>query len=88
MPTPPKLGLTCQATLLVVSHDRGFLDDVVTDVVQLRSRCLTYFKGDVSGYVKLVEEQKREQRRRCDLARSRAISADAEARWRPPAISP
>jgi ATP-binding cassette subfamily F protein 3 len=28
----------CKATILIVSHDRGFLDDVVSDVLQIRSR--------------------------------------------------
>ena len=28
----------CKATILIVSHDRGFLDDVVSDVIQIRSR--------------------------------------------------
>ena len=54
----------CKATLLVVSHDRGFLDEVVTDVVQLRGRNLTTFRGDITSYVKTVDEQKREQKRR------------------------
>ena len=54
----------CKATLLIVSHDRGFLDDVVTDVVQLRGRNLTSYRGDITSYVKNVDEQKREQKRR------------------------
>ena len=31
----------CTCTVLVVSHDRGFLDDVVTDVIELRGKTLT-----------------------------------------------
>jgi hypothetical protein len=37
---------------------------VVTDVVQLRGRNLTSFRGDITSYVKNVDEQKREQKRR------------------------
>jgi ABC-type Mn2+/Zn2+ transport system ATPase subunit len=28
----------CRSTALIVSHDRGFLDDVVTDVIQLKAK--------------------------------------------------
>jgi hypothetical protein len=63
-PSPSPNPNPNQATLLIVSHDRGFLDDVVTDVVQLRGRNLTSFRGDITSYVKNVDEQKREQKRR------------------------
>ena len=63
-PSPSPSPSPNQATLLIVSHDRGFLDDVVTDVVQLRGRNLTSFRGDITSYVKNVDEQKREQKRR------------------------
>ena len=53
-----------KVTCLIVSHDRGFLDNVVTDVVQLKARSLAYYKGDISSYVAIVAEQKLNQRRR------------------------
>ena len=33
-------------------------------MVQLRGRNLTTFRGDITSYVKTVDEQKREQKRR------------------------
>ena len=48
----------CSCTVLVVSHDRGFLDDVVTDVIELRGKTLTYYKGDVSNFVRVLAERR------------------------------
>ena len=45
---------------------------MVTDVVQLRGRNLTTFRGDITSYVKTVDEQKREQKRRRAPRRSYA----------------
>ena len=35
-------------TLLVVSHDQDFLDNVCTDVIHLNQRKLDYYKGNYS----------------------------------------
>ena len=53
-----------KATALVVSHDRGFLDDIVTDVVQLKSKGLHYHRGNVSSYVEVQRELYISQKRR------------------------
>eukprot|EP00055_Hartaetosiga_balthica_P006971 m.23240 g.23240 ORF g.23240 m.23240 type:complete len:764 (+) comp5532_c0_seq1:28-2319(+) len=44
-------------TLLIVSHDRTFLNEVVTDIVYLTNKKLLYFKGDYQNFVKVQEEQ-------------------------------
>jgi len=54
----------CKCTCLIVSHDRGFLDDVVTDVVQMRAKTLLYFRGSISAFVAQEAEAKIAQRRR------------------------
>jgi len=38
-------------TAIIVSHDRGFLNNVCTDTVLLNGRKLTYFKGDYDSFV-------------------------------------
>ena len=38
---------TWEGTLLVVSHDRAFLDAVATDIVHMHSARLDYYKGYV-----------------------------------------
>ena len=43
-------------TLVVVSHDRGFLNEVCTDVLDFKDRTLTYYKGNYDSYVKTAME--------------------------------
>lgn len=35
-------------TLLIVSHDQGFLDDVCTDIIHLDAQRLHYYRGNYS----------------------------------------
>ena len=43
-------------TVIVVSHDRSFLNEVCTDTIEFKNRKLTYYKGDYDTYVKTSEE--------------------------------
>ena len=38
-------------TLVIVSHDRSFLDEVTTDIVHFQSRTLQYYKGNYASFV-------------------------------------
>lgn len=40
-------------TLIVVSHDRGFLNEVCTDIMEFKSKRITYYRGNFDTYVKL-----------------------------------
>jgi ATPase subunit of ABC transporter with duplicated ATPase domains len=46
-------------TLLLVSHDRDFLNNIVTDIIDLRSKKLNYYKGDYDNYERLQKENER-----------------------------
>jgi len=46
-------------TLVVVSHDRGFLNEICTDIIEFKDLKLKYFKGDYDIYVKTAEENVR-----------------------------
>lgn len=37
-------------TLLIVSHDQGFLDDVCTDIIHLDTQRLHYYRGNYSKH--------------------------------------
>ncbi|CAJ1964333.1 unnamed protein product [Cylindrotheca closterium] len=56
-----------KGTLVVVSHDRHFLNEVVTDVVHFHKDTLTTYRGDISNFEavraddKLRQERLREQ---------------------------
>lgn len=43
-------------TVLLVSHDKAFLDDVCTDIILFKNQKLTYFRGNYSQYVSQAEE--------------------------------
>lgn len=43
--------------LLIVSHDRYFLDKVVTEIYELSRRKMHYYKGNYSKYLKLKADQ-------------------------------
>lgn len=40
-------------TLIVVSHDRGFLNEVCTDIIEFKKKQLTYYRGNYDTFVKL-----------------------------------
>jgi len=56
-------GLQPHTTLIVVSHDRVFLNSVVDAVVLLEERALKYFKGDVDTFEKTRTQQRLQQQR-------------------------
>ena len=48
-------------TLLIVSHDQSFLDNVCTDVIHLDQCKLWYYKGNYSMFKKMVVQKTRER---------------------------
>jgi ATP-binding cassette subfamily F protein 3 len=50
---------TYKHTLIVVSHDRGFLNEVCSDIIEFKRKKLTYYRGNFDAYVKLRDEQTR-----------------------------
>ncbi|KAL2822371.1 P-loop containing nucleoside triphosphate hydrolase protein [Aspergillus cavernicola] len=47
-----------QATIVLVSHDRDFVNAVCEEIVIIRDQKLSYFKGNLSAYETDFEEQK------------------------------
>ncbi|KAI0030328.1 P-loop containing nucleoside triphosphate hydrolase protein [Vararia minispora EC-137] len=54
---------TWPGTLLVVSHDRAFLDAVATDIVHQHSGRLDYYKGNFTQFYSTKSERERNLRR-------------------------
>jgi ATP-binding cassette subfamily F protein 3 len=44
-------------TVIAVSHDRGFLNEVCTDTIEFKDKKLTYYRGNFDTYVKLKNEK-------------------------------
>ena len=58
-----KLFTSYRHTIIVVSHDRSFLNEVCTDTIEFKKKKLTYFKGDYDTYVKTSHEMVKNQMR-------------------------
>ncbi|KAI1781976.1 P-loop containing nucleoside triphosphate hydrolase protein [Ganoderma leucocontextum] len=54
---------TWSGTLLVVSHDRAFLDAVATDIVHMHSGRLDYYKGNFAQFYSTKSERDRNLRK-------------------------
>ncbi|KAI0735884.1 P-loop containing nucleoside triphosphate hydrolase protein [Earliella scabrosa] len=54
---------TWPGTLLVVSHDRAFLDAVATDIVHMHSGRLDYYKGNFTQFYSTKSERDRNLRK-------------------------
>nr|QNH67963.1 ATP-binding cassette transporter subfamily F member 1 X1 [Brachionus plicatilis] len=48
-------------TLLIVSHDQSFLDNVCTDIIHLDQEKLFYYKGNYSKFKKMLVQKRKEQ---------------------------
>jgi ATP-binding cassette, subfamily F, member 3 len=57
------LSTKYRGTVLVVSHDRHFLNEIVTDVVHFYRETLNTYRGDISNYEAVVDENKKRQLR-------------------------
>eukprot|EP00927_Polykrikos_kofoidii_P028195 TRINITY_DN2464_c2_g1_i1.p1 TRINITY_DN2464_c2_g1~~TRINITY_DN2464_c2_g1_i1.p1 ORF type:complete len:1300 (-),score=300.87 TRINITY_DN2464_c2_g1_i1:94-3939(-) len=53
-------------TVIVVSHDRSFLNTVCTDTVHLNSKKLHYYKGDYNSFTESVKQSRLAQQRSYD----------------------
>ncbi|XP_055487109.1 ATP-binding cassette sub-family F member 1 isoform X1 [Leucoraja erinacea] len=52
---------TWKKTLLIVSHDQGFLDDVCTDIIHLDMQKLFYYRGNYNTFKKMYLQKQKEQ---------------------------
>lgn len=48
-------------TLLIVSHDQSFLDNICTDIIHLDIQKLFYYKGNYTQFKKMLEQKRKEQ---------------------------
>lgn len=52
---------TFPSTLLVVAHDRDFIDNITQELIILRLKTLTYFDGNLSEYERNTREKRKNQ---------------------------
>jgi ATP-binding cassette subfamily F protein 1 len=49
-------------TLIVVSHDRDFLNSVTTDIIHLHDRKLHFYRGNFAQFEEMYEQKRKEVR--------------------------
>lgn len=54
---------TWESTILVVSHDRQFLDEVATDILHLHNQEIDCYKGNYENFVRTKTEREKNQQR-------------------------
>jgi ATP-binding cassette subfamily F protein 3 len=57
---------TWVSTILVVSHDRQFLNEVATDILFLHSQSIEHYRGNYENFVKTRSERLKNQQREWD----------------------
>lgn len=62
-PCNGSLFQTWETTLLVVSHDRQFLDEVPTDIYHFYSQRLEPYRGNYSDFIKTMNDRLTNQQR-------------------------
>lgn len=72
-----------EGTLLVVSHDRAFLNQVATDIVHMHSERLDYYKGNFDQFYETRDERRRNQMREYEANKQKRDHLQAFIdRWR------
>lgn len=72
-----------EGTLLVVSHDRAFLNRVATDIIHQHSERLDYYKGNFDQFYETREERRRNQQREYEANQAKRAHLQAFIdRWR------
>ncbi len=54
---------TWPTTILCVSHDRQFLNSIVTDIFHMHSQRIDYYKGDYELFVRNREDKLKNQQK-------------------------
>ena len=69
-------------TIVVVSHNRYFVDSFVNKVMEVKDGRITLYEGDITEYL-LKQAELAEERQASETAAGRAGSADSRRRCRP-----
>lgn len=56
-----KYLVDCQKTVIIVSHNRHFLNEIVTDIIHFQNLKLIYYHGDFNSFMKVREDYLKSQ---------------------------
>lgn len=70
-------------TLVVVSHDRGFLNEVTTDIIHLHDEGLHYYRGNFASFEDMYEQRRRAANKEFEKFEKKMKSAQVRPRCSP-----
>lgn len=74
-------------TLLVVSHDQSFLDNVCNEIIHLDQQKLFYYKGNYSMFKKMHAQKRKEQIKEYEKQEKRLKDLKAHGQSKKQAVS-
>ena len=60
-----------EKTLLLVSHDRMFTNNIITDVIHLENQQLNYYQGDIDVFERTRHEQRLQKSREFEASEAK-----------------
>eukprot|EP00624_Nannochloropsis_granulata_P006907 evm.model.NODE_539_length_7914_cov_27.290876.3 len=70
---------TYKHTVLLVSHDRAFLNEVTTDIMDFKNKTLTYYRGNYDTFEAVRMEKIKNQRRLYNANRAALVQSRIKA---------
>lgn len=74
-------------TLLIVSHDQSFLDNVCNEIIHLDQQKLHYYKGNYSMFKKMYVQKKKEMIKEYEKQEKRIKEMKAHGQSKKQAVS-
>jgi ATP-binding cassette subfamily F protein 1 len=74
-------------TLLIVSHDQSFLDNVCNEIIHLDQQKLQYYKGNYSMFKKMYVQKKKEMIKEYEKQEKRIKEMKAQGQSKKQAVS-
>jgi ATP-binding cassette subfamily F protein 1 len=68
------LGTCYKKTLIIVSHDKNFLNDVCNNIILIENKSLKYFKGNYDKFVTSKRMINEENKKKCLAAEKKIIA--------------
>jgi ATP-binding cassette subfamily F protein 1 len=74
-------------TLLIVSHDQSFLDNVCNEIIHLDQLKLQYYKGNYSMFKKMLVQKRKEQMKEFEKQEKKIKELKAHGQSKKAAVS-
>lgn len=70
-----------EGTVIIVSHDREFLDDIVTKVIEFENKKVKTFMGNSSEYIRMKDKERAGNEKKLTESGIQGASPEKENKW-------